>query len=222
MDVSRYSFEAQTVLHFALRYAKGLGHDYMEVEHVALAMIRRDFHMLDAESHARLEKALEDFLQLYPKKFGRVSVGFGPRLNQVLDQVEAAVKDRTISNQDLWPLLVQSSSVMQKTERSTQDDKAKDFQVWQVPQAKAPPSQKVVKNSPAPPKAEPKKEADSSRKLEAELDKRLRDFTHDFTEQASRGAIDPVIGRDTEIRRVLEILSRKNGQVEFSASGRNA
>jgi ATP-dependent Clp protease ATP-binding subunit ClpB len=209
VDVSRYSFEAQTVLHFALRYAKGLGHDYMEVEHVALAMIRRDFQMLDAESHARLEKALEDFLQLYPKKFGRVSVGFGPRLNQVLDQVEAAVKDRTITNQDLWPLLVNASSVMQKTERSTQDDKAKDFQVWQVPQAKAPPAQKVVKNNPSLPKAEPKKEADSSRKLEAELDKRLRDFTHDFTEQASRGAIDPVIGRDTEIRRVLEILSRK-------------
>ncbi len=216
MDVSLYSFEAQTALHFALRYAKGLGHDYMEVEHVALAMLRRDFHMLDAEAHARLEKALEDFLQLYPKKFGRVSVGFGPRLNRVLDQVEATVKARLISNADLWPLLLQSSDIMQKTQRSTQDDKAKDFQAWQVPDSKSPPalgkanpSSKILKGEPKPKAESAPKEVDPARKLDAELDKRLRDFTHDFTELASRGEIDPVIGRDAEIRRVLEILSRK-------------
>ena len=37
MDVAKYSYECQTILHYGLRYAKGRGHDYLEVEHVALA-----------------------------------------------------------------------------------------------------------------------------------------------------------------------------------------
>ncbi|MBI2026420.1 MAG: AAA family ATPase [Deltaproteobacteria bacterium] len=37
----------------------------------------------------------------------------------------------------------------------------------------------------------------------------LRKFTIDLTELASRGKLDPVIGRDEEIRRVIQVLSRK-------------
>jgi ATP-dependent Clp protease ATP-binding subunit ClpB len=31
----------------------------------------------------------------------------------------------------------------------------------------------------------------------------------DFTERAKQGKLDPVIGRDTEIRRTIQILSRR-------------
>ena len=37
----------------------------------------------------------------------------------------------------------------------------------------------------------------------------LERFTHDLTDQALRGLIDPVIGRDSEIRRTLQVLSRR-------------
>jgi ATP-dependent Clp protease ATP-binding subunit ClpB len=37
----------------------------------------------------------------------------------------------------------------------------------------------------------------------------LSKFTRDFTELASRGKLDPVIGRDEEIRRVIHVLSRR-------------
>lgn len=37
----------------------------------------------------------------------------------------------------------------------------------------------------------------------------LEKYTQDFTRLASEGKIDPVIGRDSEIRRVLQILSRR-------------
>lgn len=37
----------------------------------------------------------------------------------------------------------------------------------------------------------------------------LKKFTYNLTEQAQIGKIDPVIGRETEIRRVMEILSRR-------------
>lgn len=37
----------------------------------------------------------------------------------------------------------------------------------------------------------------------------LQKYTHDFTDMARRGQIDPVIGRDEEIRRIMQILSRR-------------
>lgn len=37
----------------------------------------------------------------------------------------------------------------------------------------------------------------------------LKDFTINLTTQAKSGKIDPVVGRETEIRRVMEILSRR-------------
>lgn len=49
----------------------------------------------------------------------------------------------------------------------------------------------------------------------------LQRFTQDLTELASRGELDPVIGRDTEIRRVIQILSRrtKNNPVLIGEPG---
>lgn len=37
----------------------------------------------------------------------------------------------------------------------------------------------------------------------------LEKFTINLTEQATKNALDPVIGREGEIRRVMEILSRR-------------
>ncbi len=37
----------------------------------------------------------------------------------------------------------------------------------------------------------------------------LEDYTHDLTEQARSGKLEPVIGRDKEIARMIQILSRK-------------
>src|SRR6185437_16173342 len=37
----------------------------------------------------------------------------------------------------------------------------------------------------------------------------LKKYTLNLTEQARKGKIDPVVGRETEIRRVMEILSRR-------------
>jgi ATP-dependent Clp protease ATP-binding subunit ClpB len=49
----------------------------------------------------------------------------------------------------------------------------------------------------------------------------LERFGRDFTELAERGALDPVIGRDEEIRRVIQVLSRrtKNNPVLIGEPG---
>ena len=37
----------------------------------------------------------------------------------------------------------------------------------------------------------------------------LKRYTRDLTDLARRGKIDPVVGRDEEIRRVIQVLSRR-------------
>ena len=49
----------------------------------------------------------------------------------------------------------------------------------------------------------------------------LQRFTIDLTERARKGKLDPVIGRDEEIRRVIQVLSRrtKNNPVLIGEPG---
>jgi len=49
----------------------------------------------------------------------------------------------------------------------------------------------------------------------------LKKYTTDFTELAANGKLDPVIGRDDEIRRTIQVLSRrtKNNPVLIGAAG---
>lgn len=49
----------------------------------------------------------------------------------------------------------------------------------------------------------------------------LKKFTHDFTQSARDGKLDPVIGREEEIRRVIQVLSRrtKNNPVLIGEPG---
>ena len=45
---------------------------------------------------------------------------------------------------------------------------------------------------------------------ESGRNKNLSEFTHDLTADARTGKLDPVIGRDKEIKRVIQILSRRS------------
>jgi ATP-dependent Clp protease ATP-binding subunit ClpB len=49
----------------------------------------------------------------------------------------------------------------------------------------------------------------------------LKRYTHDFTEAAAKGELDPVIGREEEIRRTIQVLSRrtKNNPVLIGEPG---
>ncbi|KPU84822.1 ATPase AAA, partial [Marinosulfonomonas sp. PRT-SC04] len=49
----------------------------------------------------------------------------------------------------------------------------------------------------------------------------LKKYTHDLTEAAAVGKIDPIIGRDEEIRRIMQVLSRrtKNNPVLIGEPG---
>lgn len=67
----------------------------------------------------------------------------------------------------------------------------------------------LLGGGPAPlyrPQARPKPERESTERGENKL---LEQFTRDLTALAAAGGLDPVIGRDRELRRVIQILSRR-------------
>lgn len=195
MDVSRYDFVCQKALHFGLRYAKGLGHAYLEVEHVALAILRSDQEVLDVAAQQRLAKTLEGHLGSYPRIFGKIKIEFGARLNSALDKAEAKVKENTIDIHTLWECLVQASTVIQTTLARVKTET--QFETMH-------PTRVAAKKT-----EEEKKETEQTTQLEKSLDRNLKKYTTDLTELAESGKLDPVIGRDQEVRRVLEILGRK-------------
>ena len=53
------------------------------------------------------------------------------------------------------------------------------------------------------------------------VDEALEKYTRDMTEEARKGKIDPIVGRDAEIRRTLQVLSRrtKNNPVLIGEPG---
>jgi ATP-dependent Clp protease ATP-binding subunit ClpA len=58
-------------------------------------------------------------------------------------------------------------------------------------------------------------------KKQEKYEKALKEFTINLTDMAKRGEIDPLIGRDEEVRRVIQILSRrrKNNPILVGDSG---
>lgn len=221
MDVSLYDFECRKVLHFGLRYAKSLGHDYLEVEHAALAIVRANPDFLPQIVSAYVERSLENFLERYPKRFGKIKVEFGPRLSSGLDCVEkqAISEQSVVSVNLLWSQLIAASETLRgAVEAGERDSDRRDsFQegfesistqrVRKLDAQK--PSHRPQKSQSNLKKSAPKSEGSQKTSDDLGSEKKLARFTVDLTSLAEQGQLDPVVGRDREIRRVLEIVGRK-------------
>jgi ATP-dependent Clp protease ATP-binding subunit ClpB len=205
MDVSRYEFSCQKALHQGLQYARSLGHQLLEVEHVALALLRADAITMKDRVGERLKKHIENHLARAPRIYGSIKIEFGRRLDAALDSVEkSAGKSAMINERQLWDALCKQSTVLQtflaKMAQEGSISKEPDgFESLIKPKVTA---AEKSKNATKRPEATPSK-------ISEKTDKDLRQFTIDLSEQAERGDLDPVIGRDSEVRRILEILGRK-------------
>ncbi|MDD9952389.1 MAG: AAA family ATPase [Zetaproteobacteria bacterium] len=192
MDVSKYNYLCQKALHQGLQYAKSYGHSHLEVEHVALALLRADALEMDTHLAQKLADHLKEHLTKLQKHFGRLKIQFGLRLDRALDKAEASInsQETTVDEATLWAsLLTQSSSLQTWLHQEKQDSEP----LLQEPSNTAP-SENNVSNG---------------HKLPEKHKKVLEEFTTDLSALAERDELDPVIGRDMEVRRVLEILGRK-------------
>src|SRR5688500_7774359 len=210
MNLNKYTEKAQEAIIAAQRAAEELHHAQIEPEHVRVALVEQ----ADGIGPARLRKMgiepkpvadqLRDELSKQPAAYGGSQPTLSARLRKVTDAAEAEaerLKDEFVSTEHLF-LGIVSEPGRTVSSRILQQHKITKDRIFEVlTQVRG--AQRVTDQNP-----EAKYEA-------------LEKYGRDLTELARRGKLDPVIGRDEEIRRVIQVLSRrtKNNPVLIGEPG---
>ncbi|MEB3215336.1 MAG: ATP-dependent chaperone ClpB [Nostocales cyanobacterium 94392] len=169
----------------------------LDVEHLMLALFEQDnglaarlLNRAGVEVE-RLQQQLEDFARRQPKTGRSDQLYLAKGLDRMLDGAEDArvrMNDSYISIEHLMLAFAEEERIGRKIFRSLNATTA-DLEAA-IKSVRG--SQKVTDQNP-----ESRYEA-------------LEKFGRDLTEQAKAGKLDPVIGRDEEIRRVIQVLSRRS------------
>ena len=210
--MQRFTDDAQRVLSFAQEAALELGHDYVGTEHVLIGLIKVK-NGVAAKALNELGLSAETIIEDVEEHIGRgnkkaSSVYMTPRVKHVL---ELAVEVANHMNHNyvgiehiLLGLLSDGGGVAVGLLRN-HNIRASD--IVEVIRDILGSSGRTSHNS--------EDNQDSSSLGD------LADFGTDLNESAKQGKIDPVIGRDKEISRVIQILSRrtKNNPVLIGEPG---
>jgi len=213
MDVNRMTEKAQDVLRQAQTLAQRHGQQQIEVEHLAVALLSQDGGVAArvVEKAGASPSTLVQRLQQAIERLPRVSGGgtqagqvyVSPRVNEVMNNAEAEarrMKDEFVSVEHLLLALagVKDGAVADAL-RAAGLTREKLEQATAAVRG----GQRVTSQNP-----EGTYEA-------------LEKYGRDLTALAQQGKLDPVIGRDEEIRRVIQILSRrtKNNPVLIGPPG---
>ncbi|QQE64363.1 ATP-dependent chaperone ClpB [Leptolyngbya sp. BL0902] len=210
-DPDQFTDKAWDAIVEAQDVARRFKHQYLEVEHVMIAMLDQEE---DGLAHRILAKAkldtdlILDELETFTQRQAKVrapmdgNLYLGKSLDRMLDKAEEArenFKDKLISVEHLLLGFQQDERIGRRLLRGFNVDSAELMAAIQAVRG----SQRVT---------DPKPEA----QYEA-----LERFGLDLTQSARDGKLDPVIGRDEEIRRVIQVLSRrtKNNPVVIGEPG---
>jgi ATP-dependent Clp protease ATP-binding subunit ClpB len=207
--LDRFTERSQEALTAAQQAAQQLQHPTVEPEHLLLALLEQDDGLVPALLR-RLEVApeplaarLHAWLENRPKQVGVTEPTVGNALRTVLmtafDEM-SRLKDEYVSTEHL--LLALCAKPEGEAGRLLQQAGVTPDRVYATLEAVRG-SQRVT-------------DANPEAKYQA-----LEKYGRDLTEAARRGKLDPVIGRDDEIRRVIQVLSRrtKNNPVLIGEPG---
>ncbi|KPM47972.1 ATP-dependent chaperone ClpB [Jiulongibacter sediminis] len=197
MNLNQYTIKAQEVIQQAVQIAQGNQQQAVETGHLLKALLEQDpntssflFNKLGV-SDTLLNQKLEALVDGYPKVSGGGQPYLSNNLSTVLSSAQSKVKafdDEYVSVEILYLALASAKdSVAQLL-------KEQGFVEKEV--------EKAIKELRG--KNNPVKDQNAENKYQA-----LSRYSINLNEQAKKGKIDPVIGRDEEIRRVLQILSRR-------------
>lgn len=209
MRIDRFTQKMQEALHAAQDLASKNSQQELNNEHFLLALLEQSEGVARplleklGVSIPALQGRLQDELQKRPKIQGAtVQPYLGRELSEVFDQAEkemTRLKDEFLSGEHYLLALINSKA---PAARLLKDSGVTHDRLMQaLVQVRG--SQRVTDQNP-----EGKYQA-------------LEKYGRDLTEAARRGKIDPVIGRDMEIRRVMQVLSRrtKNNPVLIGEPG---
>ena len=209
MQPEKLTLKSQEALSEAQRLAREMSHQEMDGEHLLLALLGQSESLVPellqkiGVAPAKLQSELERDLSRRHKVEGGAEVYASPTLHKALDaaQSEATrLKDDYVSTEHLLlGLLADGGSSLKKMLSAA--GLKRDTVLKALADLRG--NQRVTDENP-------------EAKFQA-LDK----YGRDLTALARQGKIDPVIGRDEEIRRVMQVLTRrtKNNPVLIGEPG---
>ena len=210
--MQRFTDDAQRVLSFAQEAALELGHDYVGTEHVLIGLIKVK-NGVAAKALNELGLSAETIIEDVEEHIGRgnkkaSSVYMTPRVKHVLElAVEVAnhMNHNYVGTEHILLGLLSDGGGVAVGILRNHNIRANDI-VDTI---------RTILGS-----SDSASHSAEDRKDNSSLGE-LADFSTDLNESAKQGKIDPVIGRDKEIARVIQILSRrtKNNPVLIGEPG---
>ena len=211
--MQRFTDDAQRVLSFAQEAALELGHDYVGTEHVLIGLTKVK-NGVAAKALEELNIVTEDIFEAVEEQVGRgnkkaTSIYMTPRVKHVLElavQVANRMNHNYVGTEHiLLGLLSDGGGVAVGILR------AMNIRTDDIVEA----IRHILGSS-----SNGDHSGQEGANNNGDLGE-LTDFATDLNESAKQGKIDPVIGRDTEIQRVIQILSRrtKNNPVLIGEPG---
>jgi len=208
MQFDKFTIKSQEALTRAQAIASGNGHQSVEDIHMMSAMLEpgggiiipvlQKLEVNIDDLRSRIDEAVSNA----PKVSGGAQIYMGSGLKNILDQAfsEARqLKDEYVSTEHILVAIAQSPGKAGELLRSSGATRDRIYQVLVEIRG----SQRITDQNP-----EDKYQA-------------LKRFGKDLTDLARKQKLDPVIGRDEEIRRVIQVLSRrtKNNPVLIGEPG---
>ncbi|RLW69844.1 MAG: ATP-dependent chaperone ClpB, partial [spirochete symbiont of Stewartia floridana] len=207
--MDRYTVKSREALESAGRLAEDHGNALIDVEHVLTALIRQEDgivpHLLSylglAPGH--LDKELQTYLDAKPRAYGdTVELRLSPEVAAILKAAEKeanALKDEYVSVEHILLAIADRAAAVSALLKKHGANRAALLKALKDVRG----NRRVTDQDP-----------------EGKF-RMLEKYTVDLTQRARQGKLDPVIGRDAEVRRVMQVLSRrtKNNPVLIGEPG---
>ncbi|HZK25658.1 MAG TPA: ATP-dependent chaperone ClpB [Oscillospiraceae bacterium] len=207
MDLNKFTEKAQLALSGAQDLAVQRSHQALDVEHVLLALLLQENGLIPRlltkadTSVSNLQQVLEQTLSKMPAVTGAAATYISQRLNQLLVQAQEEakrLKDEYVSVEHLVLAMFDDTAM---TKIFKKQGLTRDTFLQALTAVRG--NQRVTSANPE------------------ETYEALEKYGRDLTTMAAQNKLDPVIGRDQEIRRVIQVLSRrtKNNPVLIGEPG---
>ena len=210
MRLDKFTVKAQDAISAAQRIAEESGHQMLENDHLLYALLQEKDGTVESileklgANPAAVRSDVEKELSKLPKVGGAgLETYMGPTLKKSIDIAVAEaerLKDDYVSTEHLLIGIADASEGGAfRVLRSHGVTKDRIYSVLKDLRG----TQRITDQNP-------------EEKYQA-----LQRYCRDLTEEARKGKLDPVIGRDNEIRRVMQVLSRrtKNNPVVIGEAG---
>jgi ATP-dependent Clp protease ATP-binding subunit ClpB len=210
MNLNKYTEKAQEAILAAQQLAEREGHPEILPEHLLLTLLEQKEGVVPeivrkmSPDPTALVTTVRTELNRLPRAHGGSQVGLSARLRQVLaaaEQEAERLKDEFVSTEHLFIAIASEGGRSPSARLLQQRGITRDTILQAMASVRG--SQRVTSQNP-----------------EATY-QALERYGRDLTELARKGKLDPVIGRDDEIRRVIQVLSRrtKNNPVLIGEPG---